>query len=66
MNLMIWRKFLITREEEESETEGVGSAAAARDILNKETKEEEEEDVAPEQDEATDELADMLQKTRIA
>ena len=53
-------------EEEESETEGVGRGTAARDIINKETKEEEEEDVAPEQDKATDDLADMLQKTRIA
>ena len=51
--------------EEESEAEGIGSAAAARDIINKETKEEEEEDVAPEEDKETDDLADMLQKTRI-
>src|SRR5204862_6380752 len=40
--------------DEESETEGVGRGAAARDIINKETKEEEEEDVAPEQDKKTD------------
>jgi Ran GTPase-activating protein 1 len=53
-------------DEEESETEGIGNATVARDILNKETKEEEEEDVSPEQDKATDDLADMLQKTRIA
>lgn len=52
-------------EEEDSETEGVGRATAARDILNKETKEEEEQDVAPEKDKETDELADMLGKTRI-
>jgi len=52
-------------EDEETEREGVGRAAAARDILNKETKEEEEEDVAPEEDKEADELADMLQKARI-
>ena len=52
-------------EEEDSETEGVGKASAARDILNKDTKEEEDEDVAPEVDKETDELADMLEKTRI-
>jgi len=53
-------------DEEESETEGFGRASAARDILNKETKEAEEEVVAPEEDKTTDELANMLQKTRIA
>jgi Ran GTPase-activating protein 1 len=52
-------------EEDDSETEGVGRATAARDIINKETREEEDEDVAPEVDKAADELADMLEKTRI-
>lgn len=52
-------------EEEEIEGEGVGRAKAARDILNKETREEEEEDVAPEEDREADELADRLEKARI-
>jgi Ran GTPase-activating protein 1 len=52
-------------EEEDSETEGVGRATAARDILNKHTKEEEEEDVAPEADKEADLLADLLAKTTI-
>ena len=52
-------------EEYESEGEGIGRATAARDILNKQTKEEEEEDVALEEDRETDELADMLGKARI-
>jgi Ran GTPase-activating protein 1 len=52
-------------EDEDSETEGVGKASAARDILNKDSREEEDEDVAPEVDKETDELADMLAKTRI-
>jgi Ran GTPase-activating protein 1 len=45
-------------EEEESETEGVGQTTAARDILNNETKEEEE-------GRSADELVDMLTKTHI-
>jgi Ran GTPase-activating protein 1 len=52
-------------EEEESEEEGVGTAAAAKDIINKETEEEENENVAPEEDKDTDELANMLAKARI-
>ena len=52
-------------EEEESEEEGVGKAAAAKDIINKETEEEENENVAPEEDKDTDELANMLAKARI-
>jgi Ran GTPase-activating protein 1 len=51
-------------EEEEEESEaGVGRAAAARDILNKETKEE--EDVATEEDRSTEELADILARAHI-
>ena len=52
-------------EEEESEEEGVGSAAAARDIIKKETEGEEDQEVAPEEDKDTDELANMLAKARI-
>jgi Ran GTPase-activating protein 1 len=52
-------------EEEESEEEGVGTAAAAKDIINKETEEEENENVAPEEDKDTAELANMLAKARI-
>jgi Ran GTPase-activating protein 1 len=52
-------------EEDESEEEGVGTAAAAKDIINKETEEEENENVAPEEDKDTDELANMLAKARI-
>lgn len=52
-------------EEDESEDEGVGKATAAKDILNKETDQEEGEDVAPQEDKDTDELANMLAKARI-
>jgi Ran GTPase-activating protein 1 len=52
-------------EEEESEEEGVGKAAAAKDIINKETEEEENENVAPEEDKGTDEFANMLATARI-
>lgn len=52
-------------KEEESGDEGIGNAHGARDILRKETEEEGEVMVAPEQDKETDELADMLKKTSI-
>jgi Ran GTPase-activating protein 1 len=51
--------------EEESGDEGIGHAHGARDILRKETAAEEEQNVAPEKDKETDELADMLKKTSI-
>jgi Ran GTPase-activating protein 1 len=52
-------------DDEDEDGDGVGKTSTGRDVLNKETKEEEEDEVAPEQDEATDDLANMLAKTRI-
>jgi len=52
-------------ENEESRDEGVGHAHGARDILKKETEGEENANVAPEQDNEADELAEMLRKTSI-